>query len=298
MSRLWQLACRDQLQAGIAAVEAILTYELVMGPALDDGAVLQHDDAVRVLHGGQTVGNDEGRASSDQCPHGFQYKRVRCRIERGGGFIQDENGGIFQKSARNRQPLALAAGEIGAALAQHRVVALRQSADEFIGFGGACRSFDLGPRCVGAAIGNVLGDRQREQKRLLEHQGDLAAQARQPHIAQVLPIDQNPPLGRIENARDQADQRTLSRSSWSHQSNRLARFYGKRNIPQDGLPFAIVEADILKLNVAVRGPQWHSVRLINHLWRRLKNLIKAIYARTKVLKCGIDTRKTSNLSLQ
>ena len=46
-------------------------------------------------------------------------------VERAGGFIEDEDAGVRRQGPCDRQALTLAAGEIGAALLDLRVVALR-----------------------------------------------------------------------------------------------------------------------------------------------------------------------------
>ena len=58
-------------------------------------------------------------------------------IERRGRLVEDQDRRIGGERAGDGDPLALAAGEIGAALLDHRVVALRQLVDEFVSPGEA-----------------------------------------------------------------------------------------------------------------------------------------------------------------
>ena len=96
-------------------------------------------------------------------------------------------GGFDEQRPRDRDALALAAGERVAALADDRVVAVGSSVDELVGSGGAGRRLDLVERRVRAAVGDVVADRDREQERLVEHDADLRAQARERELAHVVP---------------------------------------------------------------------------------------------------------------
>ena len=74
------------------------------------------------------------------------------------------------------KPLPLAAGEPEAALADHRVVAIRHSQDEVMrqrGLGGALH---LLLRNVRLPVGDVVAHRVIEQHGLLRHNADLPAQ--------------------------------------------------------------------------------------------------------------------------
>ena len=85
-------------------------------------------------------------------------------------------GGFFKQRARDRQALALAAGEHAAALADRRLEALRDALDEIERLRALGRAAQLLVGRVGLADAQVLGDRAVEQQRLLEHHADVAAQ--------------------------------------------------------------------------------------------------------------------------
>ena len=52
-------------------------------------------------------------------------QRLVVRVERAGRFVEDQDARILEQHARDRQPLALAARELVAALADDRFVARR-----------------------------------------------------------------------------------------------------------------------------------------------------------------------------
>ena len=64
-----------------------------------------------------------------EAPFGW---RLRSRVQRAGRFVQDQDARILEQDARDREALTLAARELVAALADHRLVAGRQRGDEVV----------------------------------------------------------------------------------------------------------------------------------------------------------------------
>ena len=69
-------------------------------------------------------------------------------VDRGGGVVEDEDARVGQQRAGDRDPLALAAREREPALADPRVVAVRQLGDEAVRLGAPGRALDLLARRV------------------------------------------------------------------------------------------------------------------------------------------------------
>ena len=104
----------------------------------------------------------------------------------GGRLVENQDRRVANDRARDRDALALTAGQRHAALADHRGVAVRHLDDELVRvgqFGGADRVFDLR---VGLAVGDVLPDRAAEQQRVLQDEADLIAQRLQRELADVV----------------------------------------------------------------------------------------------------------------
>ena len=79
------------------------------------------------------------------------------------------------------------------ALADHRLVAVRQRDDELVRVGGARRRLDLlraGAPCDDS-VRDVVGDRVVEQHRLLRHDADLPPQRGERHVAHVDAVDED-----------------------------------------------------------------------------------------------------------
>ena len=114
--------------------------------------------------------------------------------------------------ARERDALALAAGEVDAALADQRVVAVRAARRaNVVDAGRLARGEHLVPVGVLAAGGEVLAQRHREEHRPLRDERDRAAQLRDRHVARVDAADEHAAAGRVVEARQQVEQRRLAR---------------------------------------------------------------------------------------
>ena len=104
------------------------------------------------------------------------HERLRCRIERRCGLIEDEDRRILADRACDGDALLLSAADARAALARSALVPLRQPSNELVGEGGARRPLDGNVRGVRHAISNILADRQIEEYRLLLDEADLRAE--------------------------------------------------------------------------------------------------------------------------
>ena len=95
-----------------------------MGAGFGEAAVVEHVDLVGVADGGEAVGDDEGGAASGEAGEGALDGRLGFVVDRGGGFVEHQDGGILEDGAGDRQALALSAGELLAAFTHHGVVPL------------------------------------------------------------------------------------------------------------------------------------------------------------------------------
>ena len=110
-------------------------------------------------------------------------------IERGGGFVEQDDRRILDQRARDRDALALAAGQLQAVLADRRVVAEREAHDEVVGVGRFGGGDDLGLARAGRPNAMFSRIDAAEQKHVLSDIGDLPAQRRARHRRDVLAVD-------------------------------------------------------------------------------------------------------------
>ena len=82
-----------------------------MRSLLDDPAVFEHDDQIRVANRGQPMGDDEGRSSGEQEPQRPLDLALGADVDRGGGLVEDQDPGIGEKRTCQRDELPLAERE-------------------------------------------------------------------------------------------------------------------------------------------------------------------------------------------
>src|SRR5579883_2599372 len=238
------------------AVEAVLQpHQLGMAAVLDDPPVIEHEDPIEVAHRRQAVGDHQGCAALHQAIHGVPDQRLRLAVEARGRLVQDQDARISQEGARDRHTLALAAGQLDAALAHPRGVALRLALDERIGMREPGCPLDLRLRRIGPAIGDVFGERAMEQERLLLDDRHLLPKALLRDTGDVLAIDGDVTGLDIVQPLHELDEGRLARARPADQADALAGRDLDRQPVIDGLlARRITEAHGVETDVAARNP--------------------------------------------
>ena len=171
-------------------VNLIAGDEFVVGAFLGDEAAFEDDDLVRVADRAQTVRDGDDSAAFHQSLERFHHELLRFGVERGGRFVENEDGGIAHDGAGDADALALAAGKREAAFADHRIVAMRHLRDELVRIGHLRRLDDFLRRRVGPAVGDVVADRAGEEHGVLQDEADLLAQPVELVVSDIGAIDQ------------------------------------------------------------------------------------------------------------
>ena len=213
----WKLRCYFHLPAGgLAAladegpVDALLGHQLFMGAPLDDFAVIDHQDLVGVLHGLQPVGDHDDGLLPGQRLDGLRQLVLVLRVHVGGGLVQEDHRRVLHHGPGDGDALALAAGQVRAALADHGVVAVGQRRDEVVAAGLLRRGDHVLHRRVGRAEADVVGDGVAEQVDVLEHEGEVLHQAVHVVVPHVAPAQGHRPGVRVPEPGQQVDQRGLA----------------------------------------------------------------------------------------
>ncbi len=207
-------------QSMVRAAEA---HELRVPAGLHHAPGLEGENPVGADHAREPVREDQGRPAFHEPVERFLDHRLTLGIHRGERFVQDEDGGIAQEGARDRDPLALAAGEPDAALAHDRLVALRQPRDELLRIGGAGGRRELGRRGARLAHTEVLRDRAVEEIGVLAHHRDEAAELIEGEVAQVVAADHDAPPLRVVEAEEEPGDGGLARAARPHDADALPR---------------------------------------------------------------------------
>ena len=121
------------LGAGEAGVEAAACGPARRGaPVSTTRPAVDHIDAVGAAHGRQAVGDQDGGAPGHQPLQRRLHLGLALGVEGAGGLVEQQDRRVLQERAGDGDPLALAAGEPRAGLADPGVVALGQGQDEVV----------------------------------------------------------------------------------------------------------------------------------------------------------------------
>src|SRR5438132_1642550 len=92
--------------------------------------------------------DDKGGSPGEQRGHGSLDELLAFRVQITGRFIEDEDLWRLQNPSRNCQALLLSARQLHPALANERLILVRQSNNELMRIGPPGRVFDFGVRRV------------------------------------------------------------------------------------------------------------------------------------------------------
>ena len=118
------LPLEDLLRVQLRVDAAGPRQQLLVAADLGDPAALERDDRVGAADGRQPVRDHERRPVAHQVGERILHQPLRFRVERRRRLVEDQDRRVLQQRARDRQPLALAAGQPLAALADPGVVLL------------------------------------------------------------------------------------------------------------------------------------------------------------------------------
>jgi len=89
------------------AIAGVLRQQFGVSPGFDNLPAIDHQNLVGSRNGGEAVRNDNHGAFAHQGVNGGLHGDFAFGIERSGGFIQDDDGRVFQHGAGNADALAL-----------------------------------------------------------------------------------------------------------------------------------------------------------------------------------------------
>ena len=168
-------------------------------PLPDERAVIQHKDLIGILMEAARC-DTRNTVTFASGADGLAQARVRGIVQRGGAVVQDENFGVAHERTGNGQALALAAGEVLAALRDPAFkppsrVETNSAACEVSS--ATCSSASVASSFAPAEI---LRDGPGKQDGLLRHDADLAAQLPGRIVAHVDAVDEDAPGRRVIEA--------------------------------------------------------------------------------------------------
>src|SRR5690348_12158186 len=250
-----------------AEVDAALSQKLLVRALLAQAALMEHEDAVRVLNGAEAVSNHERGAPRQQSAQSFADLQFRFRVNARSGLIKNQEARIMGQSAREIDELALANRERRAAFVDAGGGAVRKRTNKFAQTNLFESALDCCVFDVLRAQANVGFNRTREQKRILQHDAELAPQVLQLEQANVLAIQKNLAALNVVEAGEQGNQRGLAGSRMAYNRESLPRLDAERDVAENPVlvcgfrNIVVAEPDVPKLDFAARLHQRHCVRV-------------------------------------
>jgi hypothetical protein len=89
--------------------------------ALNDAAVIKHEDLICGCDGAEPVRNRNGGPTPHRALERLLHVSLGDRVKRRGCLVKQENRRVLQEHARNSEALPLSAGELVSALPYNRV---------------------------------------------------------------------------------------------------------------------------------------------------------------------------------
>ena len=162
-------------------------------------------------------------ASRVACLERGAQARVGRGVERREAVVEQVERGLLHQRPGDRQPLALAAGDVGAALVDRGVETPGHRGDEVARLGDLEGAPQLGVARLRLPEPQVARDRAAEQERRLRNEPDRAPQLFERLVAHVDAVDEHGAAGRVEEPRDEVEQRGLAAAGAADDRARLAR---------------------------------------------------------------------------
>ena len=176
---------------------------------------------------------------------------VGGHIHGGGGVVQDQDLGLFQDGPGDQQPLALAAGQVGGVLLQHRLIPVGEPVDVLVGRAMAQAACIWAQGGVGVRPAEVVGDGAGEQGPFCSTM-DTPAQIFQGILPDVPAVHLHGAGQGVVKPGDQAHQGGLALAGAADNADGLAGGDVQGHMAQGqlvGVP-GIAEADVLKVHAA------------------------------------------------
>ena len=121
------------------------------------------------------MGDDDGGARFHDAFECALDQALVFSVKSAGGFVEEQDGRVFQDGAGDGEALPLSAGKLHAAFAEPGFVALREGFDKLSGLGGLRCARDFQDGGVFGPVANVFGNRVGKERDILRDERDACA---------------------------------------------------------------------------------------------------------------------------
>lgn len=112
----------ERLQRHEFGIASLVSHELGMVSLLDDAPVVKDNNGVGIGNSGEAMGDDDGRAPTQDLAEGGLEEAFGLGIKSGRCLVEDEEVGVEEEGASDADALSLATGEQATAFAEVSVV--------------------------------------------------------------------------------------------------------------------------------------------------------------------------------
>ena len=164
-----------ELQGIELIILALLFEQRFVGPFFHNGAVHESNDPVGIPDRGEAVRDHQGRPSLHQLIECILDLDFSLGVKRRGGFIEDQDRGVFQKRPGDRNALSFPSRKLYPLFTDDRLIAFGKPRDKIVGIGGLGGIDDILFALLNVSVCDILPDRIVEEDRLLSDYADLGA---------------------------------------------------------------------------------------------------------------------------
>ena len=261
-----------------------------MASDLDDAALIEHADQVGLLHRRQPVRDHQHGAALHQAFERQLHLGLGLAVERAGRLVEEKDRRVLVDGAGDGDALALAAGEQRPCLADPGVVALGQAHDEVVRRGGLGGGDHLRLVVGLGAVGDIGANGVVEQHRILGHQRDGVAERGDGDVSDILAVDQDTALLRIEEAQREIDEGALARARRTDERHGAARRHGEAHAFEHEIVRLIGEGDVVELDLAALQLERLGVGFLDQLGLAIDNAEHAARRRHALLQLRLQGR--------
>ena len=236
-----------------------------MAATLNNAAVFQNHDTVRVLNGAEAVRNNKRSTAVHKGIHALLYQLFGSAVNGRSSFVQNQNRRICYRCAGNGNQLALPLRQVGPVIGQLGLITIRQRTNEFVRIGqrGSRNTFFI---CgIQSAIPDIFHNGIRKQVGILQYHTKGPAQIRFFDLVDIDIVIADFTVLNIIKAVNQVGNGGLTGTGGPDKGNLLSRFGKHADVMQYNLIFRVPEVHVIKDNVALHRVQRNGAVLVRML---------------------------------
>ena len=249
--------------------------------------MLDDEDLVGAANGCEPVRDDDRRTAVQQPVERLLDQDLRWSVDVRRRLVEDQDAGISEERACDRDQLPLASREAGAALAHDVVESLLEACGHAVDADRRRGLAHLFVGRVGTGETDVVRDRAGEQEGILEHDAELAPVTVQLQLAEVCAVHRDRSVVGVVEAADQLGSRRFAAARLPDEGEAAPR----RNVDVDPVQhrfLAVGEGDVVEAHVALDPAGRRRARLVADLRLLVEDERDLLHRRPRGLHLAVE----------